>query len=159
MTPQIDLSGLKDLHLLTQPSVWPLAIGWWILIGTVLVLCGLILICYHIWHQRPSVYAIRKTRKIASSIPDDLVYLKNISQLLKRVAIAVYGRPKIASLSDQTWQDFLLSEAPTTLTKKEAHLIAFAPYETKMKGVVDRDQLTQHLDQWIKKVFKNKKSS
>ena len=158
MTQQIDLSGLKDLHVLQEPSLWPLAAGWWLVIGVFLTLCILTLICYQLWRNKPSVYAIRKVRKM-ENIQDDLSYLKHISQLLRRVAIAVFGRPKIAPLSDQTWQDFLLNTAPDTLTAKEAHLIAFAPYESKIKGTLDRTQLTQHLTLWINKVFENKKSS
>jgi hypothetical protein len=105
------------------------------------------------------VYAVHKANKLATDVPDNLLYLKHISQLLKRVAIAVYGRPKIAPLSDQKWQDFLLSSGPDTLTKTEAHLIAFAPYESKLKGTLNRDQFAKHVQLWIKKVFENKKSS
>ena len=96
---------------------------------------------------------------MAEDIKNDLEYLKNISHLLKRVAIAAYGRPKIAPLSDEKWQNFLISAAPDTLTKNEAHLIAFAPYENKLKHRVSRDNLTNHCLLWIKKVLKNKKSS
>lgn len=159
MTPEIDLSGLRDLHLLSQPSVWPLATGWWVLIGFFIIICLGSFLFYRIWRQKPSVYAIRKLKKMEGEIGDDLIYLKNISQLLKRVAIAVYGRPQIAPLSDQKWQDFLLSSAPHTLTKQEARWIAFAPYESKFSGVLDRPLLTDHLCLWIKKVFENKKSS
>lgn len=159
MTPEIDLSGLKDLHILSEPSFWPLATGWWVLIGVIVILCLSALIFYHFWRQRPSVYAIRKLNKMTVQISDDLTYLKEVSQLLKRVAIAVYGRPKIAPLSDQKWQDFLLSAGPDTLTKQEARWIAFAPYESKFKGSLDRVLFANHLTLWIKKVFKNKKSS
>jgi len=159
MTPEIDLSGLKDLHILSEPSLWPLASGWWVLTGIIGALVLGTLILYHFWRQRPSVYAIRKLNKMTDQISDDLSYLKEVSQLIKRVAIAVYGRPKIAPLSDQKWQDFLLSAAPDTLTKQEAHWIAFAPYELKFKGSLNRVLFTNHLTLWIKKVFKNKKSS
>ncbi len=158
MNSKIDLSGLKDLHLLSEPSWWPLATGWWVVIATILIVGVCSLLFYRAWRQRPSVYAIRKINKMIS-IPDDLSYLKHVSQLLKRVAIAVYNRQQIAPLSDQKWQDFLLTSAPNTLTKQEAHLIAFAPYESKLKKTINRALLTDHLILWVKKVFKNEKSS
>ena len=159
MNPEIDLSGLRDIHLLSKPSIWPLAMGWWILLAAVLIAIILILIGRCIWRRRPDIYAIRKARKLAAHITDDQTYLKYISQLLKRVGIVVYGRPVVAPLSDTKWQEFLLKEAPDTITKNEAHLIAFAPYEEKIKMHYQRDELTQHIELWIKKVFKNKKSS
>lgn len=159
MNPKIDLSGLRDLHLLDKPSLWPLATGWWIVVGILILALIIALISFMIWHNKPSVYAARKARHMAEDIKNDLEYLKNISHLLKRVAIAAYGRPKIAPLSDEKWQNFLISAAPDTLTKNEAHLIAFAPYENKLKHRVSRDNLTNHCLLWIKKVLKNKKSS
>lgn len=159
MTPEIDLSGLKDLHILSEPSLWPLAIGWWVLFGIIVAVCLGTLVFRHFWRQRPSVYAIRKLNKMTVQMTDDLSYLKEVSRLLKRVAIAVYGRPQIAPLSDQKWQDFLLAAASDTLTKQEAHWIAFAPYESKFKGSLNRGLFANHLTLWIKKVFKNKKSS
>ena len=158
MKPEIDLSGLRDLHILDQPSFWPLATGWWIVLGTIVF--ALIVLAYarYLWQQKPSVYAIRKLHKIANNTLDDLDFLKEISHLLKRVAIVIHGRSLIAPLSDTTWQDFLLAQADD-LTKKEAHLIAFAPYEQKLTDPVDRTQLVHHCKLWIKKVFKNKKSS
>ena len=84
---------------------------------------------------------------------------EKLSQLLKRVAIAVYDRPSIAPLSDEKWQDFLLRTAPNTFTKSEAHLIAFAPYENKLKRPLSRNEIAEHAQMWVKKVLKNKKSS
>ena len=159
MNPKIDLSGLKDLHLLSKPPIWPLATGWWILLALCLLILCISLIVRYQWRQRPSVYAIRKIHQMAHKIADDKTYLKNVSQLLKRVGIAAFGRPQVAPLSDTKWQEFLLTQAPDTLSKTETHLIAFAPYEQKLKKPVDRTTLTAHLELWIKKVFKNKKSS
>ena len=159
MATNIDLSGLRDLHLLQEPSIWPLAVGWWlVLVGLlVLVLCGIL--WYIIWRQRPVVYACRKAKQIEDKTTDDLTYLKQMSALLKRVAIATDGRNKIAPLSDEKWQAFLEKRVDAVFTKKEAHLIAFAPYEQKLKESIDKAILTQKISEWIQKSFKNKKSS
>ena len=159
MQPEIDLSGLKDLHILTRPDWWPLAYGWWIIIGLICFTILLCLMAWLHWHQRPDVYAIRKLHKINQKESNDLLYIKKISQLLRRVAIAADGRANIAQLSDTTWQDFLQNRVPNLLSQTEAHLIAFAPYESEMKDPLDRALLTHHLALWIKKVLKNKKSS
>ena len=159
MQPEIDLSGLKDLHLLTEPSLWPLAYGWWVLLASLIGLILLGIIVFIIWHNRPVVYAIRKVKKITQKEMDDITYIKKLSQLLRRVAIAADDRTAVAKLSDIKWQQFLMTRVPKTLSEEEAHLIAFAPYEMSLKNSIHRDVLTDHVCQWIKNVLKNKKSS
>jgi len=159
MQPEIDLSGLRDLHLMAQPPIWPLATGWWLLLFILIAAVMIGCVGYHIWHQLPAVYAIRKLKKITEKEEDDLSYLKKISQLLRRVAIAADGRPKIARLSDFNWQKYLQQRIPHALTEKEAHLIAFAPYEASLEVSIKRSLLVEHASIWIKKVLKNKNSS
>ena len=159
MQPEIDVSGLRGLHLMPEPSVWPLAIGWWIVLAVVvgsLILFGVLYVC---WRKRPAVYACRKVRKIALDTKEDLLYLKQLSQLLKRVAIAADGRQVVALLSDVTWQEFLLKRVQGAFSEKEAYMIAFSPYEIQLSVSVDRKILTHHAITWIKKILKHKKSS
>ena len=159
MNTQIDLSGLKDLHLMNKPNFWPLAIGWWIVIVGLIFFALLAWKLYSIWRDSPPVYACRKAKKILHQQTEDIILLKKLSQLLKRVAIAADGRPQIAPLSDKKWQEYLTSRISEALTDQEAHLIAFAPYETSIEEPLNRDILLQHTILWIKKIFKNKKSS
>ena len=159
MQPEIDLSGLRDLHFIAQPSIWPLPMGWWfLLVCLVLAVLGLV-VCYVNWRKCPSVYACRKARQIAMNVTNELSYLKNLSQLLKRVAIVADGRPAVASLSDKKWQNFLCHRIKGIFSEEEAHLIAFAPYEEGPVSSVNRQILTQHATAWIKKILKDKKSS
>ena len=159
MQPEIDLSGLKDLHEMVQPSWWPLAYGWWVLIVGVVVVVLLGICVHQMWRNRPDVYAVRKIKKLNQAEKKDLAYIKKVSQLLRRVAMAADGRAAVAKLSDVKWQQFLMARAPETLSEQEAHLIAFAPYEMSVKKSIHRDVFTEHVCEWIKKVLKNKKSS
>ena len=159
MQPEIDLSGLKDLHLISPSPLWPLATGWWMLLGffTLAIILGFF--TYHRWRQRPAVYAMRKLKKITQDEVNDLTYLKKLSQLLRRVAIAADGRPRTAQLSDKTWQQFLIKRVPNAFSAKEAHLIAYAPYDFQMKSTVNRRALQEHANIWIKKILKSKNFS
>ena len=159
MQHEIDLSGLRDLHTLPQPDIWPLAYGWWILIIFWLLIVISVLISYLLWHNTPTAYAIRKIKKIIHNEDDDLMCVKKLSKLLRRVAIAADGRSSIAQLSDTKWQHFLQTRAPRTLTNSETHLLAFAPYEPVIKNVLDRSVLMDHTILWVKKVLNSKKSS
>ena len=98
----------------------------------------------------PLTYASREMKKIQKSAPEK--QLKLLSQLLKRVAMARYGREAIAPLSEDTWQEFLLASAPKILTKEQAHQLAYAIYnpnpETPDKKLFSATQ------KWIEVVLK-----
>ena len=44
-----DLSQLRDIHLPPPVSWWPLAPGWWLLLGTLLLLTA---IAFWLWRRR-----------------------------------------------------------------------------------------------------------
>jgi len=158
MNQNIDLSGLRDLHIMSRPDIWPLAYGWWILFALFAFLVFAFFAGRYFWRKRPVVYAVRAAQNLAKESANDLAYIKGLSQLLKRVAIAAFGRTAVAQLSGTKWQEFLLQQGDM-FSKPEAHAIAFAPYENKTKTKISRDIYTDHAILWIKKVLKNKKSS
>lgn len=149
---QVDLSGLRDIHLPIEPSLWPLASGWYILFGIIILIILVGFILWRLYQNKPLPYALRELEKIQRT-PEN--QLKLLSQLLKRVAMAKYGRKEIAPLTEDTWQEFLLSAAPKTLTQKQAHLLAFAVYAPDKK--MNEPALYKNIRQWIKTVLKRKK--
>ena len=56
---ELDLSGLRDIHLPIEPSWWPPAIGWWLLLAAFFVLLIIFALCYLYWYTRPRQYALR----------------------------------------------------------------------------------------------------
>ena len=159
METQIDLSGLKDLHLPMKPSFWPLAYGWWLVLFGGILCVILYFLARKLWQERPVVYALKELRKIGERTQDNRAYLLAISHLLRRVSIAAFGRSKVAPLSDEKWMAFLLSAGLHCFTKEEAHLLAFAPYDTQHPLSFNKKQLEENSKAWIKKVLKKKKSS
>ena len=76
MTPQqIDLTPLKGLHLMDQPSWWPLAYGWWVILAVLIVLCLAIFIVRKWWLSRPLVYARHEIKSIQTKNLTDLDFL------------------------------------------------------------------------------------
>ena len=86
-------------------------------------------------------------------MPDEK-QMKILSQLLKRVAMARYGREAVSPLSEEVWEEFLLASAPGTLTKEQAHLLAYAIYNPKPE-IPDHKMFTA-AQKWIEHVLKNK---
>lgn len=149
---QIDLSGLRDIHIPVKPDFWPLATGWYILIILIILFFLITYILWKIYQNKPLPYALKELEKIQRNPENDL---KSLSQLLKRVAMAKYGRKEVALLTEDSWQDFLLSAAPNILTEKQAHLLAFVIYAPQRQ--TNDKTLYKNARQWIKFVLKKKK--
>ena len=149
MNSAIDLTGLKGLHYPVAPDFWPLAWGWYVILGGILLL---VLIIIYKRTSSPLAYATREMKKIQKSASEK--QLKLLSQLLKRVAMAHYGREAIAPLSENAWQEFLLASAPGILTKEEANQLAYAIYNPTPKA--PSKKLFSACQKWIQKVLKNK---
>ena len=147
MNTGIDLTELKGLHYPLQPSWWPLAWGWYVILGGILLL-ALIIVFKRM--RSPLTYANREMKKIQKSSPDK--QLKLLSQLLKRVAMARCGREAIAPLSEDAWQEFLLASAPKVLTEDQAHQLAYAIYNPNPE-TPDKKLFSNSL-KWIEKVLK-----
>lgn len=107
------MDPLRDIHGIDPVSWWPPAPGWW------LVLLGILLggfLLWWLWQQR-KLYPLGRWQKDARR---RLVQLKRqlqhaptkevaseLSELLRRIAIARCGRTKTAALSGQAWLAWL----------------------------------------------------
>ncbi|MGN0919320.1 MAG: DUF4381 domain-containing protein [Alphaproteobacteria bacterium] len=149
MESQIDLTGLRPLHFPVQPDFWPLAWGWYMIIGA-LLLCVLIVVYNK--KNSPLAYANKEIKKIQKTSTEK--QLKLLSQLMKRVAMARFGREAIAPLSENAWQEFLLAAAPNVLTPEQGHLLAYAIYNPNPK-MPDKNLLSD-CQKWIEIVLKQK---
>ena len=103
------LAELKDIHLPDSVSIFPLTIGWYILI--VLLIIGIALFLW--WRLK-----VRKQRKqtlkinqlldeIESRCTDTANTIGEVSILLKRVAVTKFPKHDIHKLFGERWLAFL----------------------------------------------------
>ncbi len=105
---QTEQLPLRDIHLPDAINLfWPLAPGWWLLLAFLLFL-----IFISIWlfkrHKAPKRIARRHLKKLEiaySEKPKKLV--QEISMLLRRFYITKYPRQEVASLTGDSWLEFL----------------------------------------------------
>lgn len=147
MNTNIDLTGLKGLHYPNIPNWWPLSYGWYVVLSCIL-LTGILIIYKK--RTSPLTYVNKEIKKICKISSEK--QLKELSQLLKRVAMLRYGRKEIAPLSEEVWQEFLLASAPGILTETQANLLAYAIYNPHSE-VPDKPLLTA-CQKWMEKVLK-----
>lgn len=107
------MDGLRDIHGLDAIPFWPLPWGWW-LVG-LLAMTGLVLL-WRAW-QRVSYWRLeaywrlwwlrRNWRRLP---PKQLA--SELSELLRRVALARFGRRACAGLSGESWLNWLRQQDP-----------------------------------------------
>jgi hypothetical protein len=109
---------LKDIHGLDPISWWPPAAGWWIAGGLLLLVATLLFLWIrHLIHYPPGSWR-NEARKALSDLRRRRYQLTSkdaagaLSELLRRIAIARFGRHGQASLSGEEWLLWLQQNDP-----------------------------------------------
>ena len=106
------LSDLRDVQLPPISNELELAPGWWIL--SVLLIA---LIFFLVWlfakkwkkneYRREALVELEAIHSRHRQTGDDLVFLQETQNLLKRVALTAFPREQVAQLTDIQWIHFL----------------------------------------------------
>ena len=146
---------LDQLNPLREPAAigwWPLAPGWWLLIALVLIACALVA-----WrllaryrrnaYRRRGIAALSEIRDHWQTSEDATTCLTRANALLKAVALKAYPQRDIASLSGESWQEFLNSGSGVDARFQLIHL------QAQYQAVSDSTNVSEHLDasaRWIR---------
>ena len=126
------LNDLRDLALPTEPSWWPLAPGLSFLL--VLLLWGAL--CWAVVFYRK--YQAHAYRRVGLALLADVFTVRELSELLKRVALVGFERETVASLYGKEWAEFLQQSCAGVWMK-----------ELQNSGEVSPD-LRKQAGRWIK---------
>lgn len=149
-TPQFDPGQLADIHLPESISLWPVAPGWWLLL-VLFILAAAFLV---LWKKsRSSHRPLDPTKKIKLLNSQAAKELKTISDaytkhgiahtavqqlsvFLRRYALSLYPRERVASLTDEQWLEVLdkLSNSEQ-YSKKFSELLTVVPYQPAYKAI------------------------
>lgn len=106
---QVSLEQLHDIVLPAEPGIWPLAIGWWLLI--IILATGLFVSINKLMAHRKFWSIKRSALKMLPACSD----CNDINQLLKQVVIHYCNDEKVSSLTGNDWVDFIaLNLAPSS---------------------------------------------
>ena len=148
--------ALRDIHLPTEISWWPLAWGWWLLI--VLAVLGLVALVWW-WLKRPAhtqqinlsaqASALQELDRIEQQYKNEpLGLVRELSVLLRRIAISLYGRRSVAGLTGITWLQFLDKQGGSPVfSQRFQQALTELPY--RAQGNVDVQALVQEVRQWL----------
>lgn len=151
---------LKDIHYPDAIGWWPPAVGWWLLIVLVpLFIYFLIKLFRHVTRST----AIKSAKKMLADIKQDAAKndvdkLREISVLLRRVAVSLEPRQQVAGLTGQAWLAYLdqgMKNQP--FTQGVGQCLSNRPYQNNSSLDVDMNQLITLCQHWLKVQAKRKK--
>ena len=152
---------LKDIHLPEAIGWWPPAIGWWLL--AVLIPLSIALM-YWIYKRLTRKTAIKTAKKNLAAIKenpalDNNQKLRELSMLIRRVAISVNPRTEAASLTGRQWLAFLDSSVTgAPFSEGCGQLLVDAPYRNISPTELEISQLISLCEDWLKAQTKPAKS-
>lgn len=143
---------LKDIHLPVAIDWWPPAIGWWLLAGLILLL-----LVFLIWLYRKLTRktAVKTAKKQLLTIQQDtqldgVQQLTALSSLLRRVAISLYPRDEIASLTGEAWLQFLdKSMQGAAFTSGIGQALKDAHYQKTVPENLNMSELFRLCENWL----------
>ena len=153
------LQNLNDIVLPAEVSWWPLAAGWYFLLG--LLLISITWFSYRSlrrwFNNRYRRVALHELQLLAEKMQQDTHWdssLRQIPILLKRTALSVYPRHQVASLTGKDWHQFLNSKIKNPLfTGSATGTLDTISYSTGNLSNIDTRAATVLLDasrHWLK---------
>lgn len=144
------LAALRDIHLPEPVSWWPLAPGWWGLIGALLAIAGVV-----IWlRRRRSKLRLRDaalhelTLLTARCADDQAAFIQALSALIRRCAVARFSSQEAAGLIGESWLAFLDRHGGNSdFTQGPGRALLTGPYS--VEAHIDPAALTEVTRRWI----------
>lgn len=149
---------LRDIHLPDAIGWWPVASGWWILLGLSVVLAAFV---WWWWRRMKQFAAKRCALREFNALKENRCLtvqerIEQLSILLRRTSISIYPREQVAGLTGQAWLTFLDRQLKDDrFTKGEGKLIVEAAYRKEVNG--DLNGLFKLCEDWVKALPRQQK--
>lgn len=108
------LTQLSPAHPPPQAGWWPLAPGWWGLIVLLLIIVAALLYRQRRPMLRLRRAALRELKILEASLSDDISLARDLEHLLRRYAVARFGRDEVAMLAGESWGAFIVARVGNT---------------------------------------------
>jgi len=136
------LDRLHDIVLPPEVSWWPLAPGWYVVLGIVLVL--VLVLVHRAWnHWQANAYRRAALRELASAADAPA-----IGELLRRTALAMAPREGIAVLTGNDWLDWLTAQSSEAMPDGMRRQLTTGVYDQRMPEH-ELAPLRSYAERWI----------
>ena len=142
------LTQLAPAHAPAPPSWWPPAPGWWALALLAAALAALAVMRWRDPHRAARRAALRELKRIRADDLDLPATARAIESLLRRYAIAVFGRARVARLTGSAWLEFVNREGGAPLAGEAGASLLAAAFGGTVRD--DRDRWLQGADAFVR---------
>lgn len=142
---------LRDIHLPAEPSLWPLAPGWWVLVGI-----AVLILAFLVWQLAKKMKRRAFVRRVLAMLDTRMAAAGNngakvaaeVSMLLRRAALTRYPKQEVASLSGEPWLGFLdRTGGNGAFSTGAGRVLADGPWRPQAQ--VDAPQLKAVARRWL----------
>jgi hypothetical protein len=152
------LDQLADIQIPEQVGMWPLAIGYWIVL---LMTLSTLMLTFYLVHQRNKRRLQRNASLMALANLDanDEHLATQVHHILKTAATAYLPAYDVLQLHGSAWQkilDQLYTRADKTEVCESLAKLAKWQYDQRI-ALPDNGQLIEHASKWIKYALPPKK--
>jgi len=137
----------RDIHGIDAIPLWPLAAGWWYLLGLIGLLLLLTGLRYWLFYNAGWLGwrgdARRQLRELKKALPveDPQAVAGRLSELLRRIAMVRSGRQQAAGLTGEHWLHWLMEHDKTGFDwERHGQVLLTAPYMPPAM-TVERDEI------------------
>ena len=145
---EVGTTVFRDIHGLDAIPWWPLATGWWYVVGLVGLMLLFIGIRYWLFYYTGWLGwrgdAHRQLRYLKKSLPseDPHAVAGRLSELLRRIALAHSERREAAGLTGDSWLRWLVEHDNAGFDwEQHGQVLLTAPYMPPTMMNVERDEL------------------
>jgi hypothetical protein len=149
------LAGLRGYHLPEPVGWWPPAPGWWALLAIALALLLLVLVLRRRARRRrmPASLAVNELDLLRAGYRRDgdaCAYVRGLSELLRRFALARFPGESPAGLAGEDWLRFLAAkDGGDSFSAGIGRRLLDAPY--RPQPALDPDLLAAAAERWIRR--------
>ncbi|MCG6900054.1 MAG: DUF4381 domain-containing protein [Gammaproteobacteria bacterium] len=140
---------LRDIHGLDTIPWWPLATGWWYLVGLVVLLLLSFGIRYWLIYNAGWLGwrgdARRQLRQLKKALASEDAHTVagRLSELLRRIAMVRSGRQEAAGLTGDIWLQWLAEHDNTSFDwERHGQILLTAPYMPPTMSIERKQLLT-----------------
>ena len=149
------IARMRELQPPEPIAWWPPAPGWWLLL--VLLAAGLIL-SWALWQRRSrlrrdALQQLQRIRRDYGESGNTQELLRELSALLRRIALARSPRNQVAHLTGKAWLNYLDKAGQSDeFTQGKGQIIAVQPYSNALISQSEVSQLLGTVESWIRRV-------
>lgn len=128
---------LHDIHVPPPISMWPVAMGWWLLLMGICLVSGLLFFTKNYWvklrRKKALLQAWQNIQQQYELDNNAALALNALSILLKKAALQYYPRDQVAGLHGEAWLNFLSQTSKTIDTQKARELLNEMVYQQQIQ--------------------------